>query len=220
MDKSRPRSVLLPALSTDPELVDTDFFWEAHWKKVVAALVVVVVGILAVGGWAYYRADRSASAAALYSVAESPESWREVTEKYPGSIAAGNALMRMATALRAEGKDGEAAAEFEKFATSQPDHPLAGAAWLAIGEIKQAQKDTPGALESYRIASGRYQSSYAAPLALLAEARLLAAEGKAGESKAIIESIGTSYPDGPAAMVAAAELGALTGQQPATDRAP
>ena len=85
---------------------------------------------------------------------------------------------------------------------------LAVVDWLAIGEIRQLQNNKPDALEAYRVASGRYQSSYAAPLALLAEARLLATEGKAGESKAILESIGSSYPDGPAAMVAAAELAA------------
>ena len=81
---------------------------------------------------------------------------------------------------------------------------------LAIGETRQSQNKKPDALEAYRVASGRYQSSYAAPLALLAESRLLAAEGKAGESKALLESIGTSYPEGPAAMVAAAELAAIS----------
>jgi len=30
MDKPRPQSILLPAVSTDPELLAGDFFWEAH----------------------------------------------------------------------------------------------------------------------------------------------------------------------------------------------
>ena len=211
MDNSRPRSVLLPALSPDSELVDSDFFWEAHWKKFVAALVAVVVGILAVGGWAYHRANVASAAAALYATADKPEIWQEVVAKYPGSVSAGNAQMRIAAALRAEGRTDEAVAELERFTSSQPEHLMAGAAWLAIGEIRQLQNNKPDALEAYRVASGRYQSSYAAPLALLAEARLLAAEGKGGESKAILESIGSSYPDGPAAMVAAAELAASAG---------
>ena len=211
MEKSRPRSVLLPALSSDAELVDGDFFWEAHWKKFVAALVAVVVGILVVGAWAYHRANVASAAAALYATADKPEIWQEVVAKYPGSVSAGNAQMRIAVALRAEGKTDEAIAELERLTSAQPEHPMAGAAWLAIGEIRQLQNNKSEALEAYRVASGRYQSSYAAPLALLAEARLLAAEGKAGESKAILESIGSSYPDGPAAMVAAAELAAISG---------
>jgi len=210
MDKDRPRSVLLPALSTEPELIDGDFFWEAHWKKIAAALIAVVVAILAVGGWSYHRANVASSAAALYATAGEPGVWQEVVAKYPGSVSAGNAQLRIAASLRAEGKPDEAVAELERFTSAQPDHPMAGAAWLAIGEIRQLQGKQPDALEAYRVASGRYQASYAAPLALLAEARLLASQGKGGESKAILESIGSSYPEGPAAMVAAAELAAIS----------
>lgn len=212
MNKSRPRSILLPAVSTDPELPADDFFWEAHWKKFVAALVAVVVAILAAGGWAYYRSDRRSSGAELYALAATPEAWREVVALYPGSLVAGNAQVRIATALRSEGKLDEAAAELAQFVSSQPDHPLAGAAWLSVGEIRQLQQNTGGALEAYRMASGRYQQSYAAPLALLAEAKLLVSQGKSGEGRAILDSIGTSYPGGPAAMVAGAELAALGAQ--------
>ena len=209
MDKNRPQSVLLPAVSTDPESFAGDFFWEAHWKKFVAALVAVVLGILAVGAWAYHRASQSSASASLYAAAGNLDQWREVAASYPGSLAAGNAQLRIATALRSEGKVDEAVGVLEQFTSAQPEHPMAGAAWLALGEIRQMQKNPSAALEAYRAASGRYQQSYAAPLALLAEARLLASEGKSGESRAILESIGTSYPEGPAAMVSAAELAAM-----------
>ena len=212
MDKNHPQSVLLPAISADTASLDSDFFWEAHWKKFVALIIAAVLGILAVGAWAYHRASVASQSAALYAAADDPQTWRAVVEDFPGSVSAGNAQLRIAAALRAEGKLDEAVAGLEKFTASQPEHPLAGAAWLAIGEIRQLQNDNPAALEAYRIASGRYQTSYAAPLALLAEARLLAAEGKTGESRAILESIGSSYPEGPAAMVAGAELGAINRQ--------
>lgn len=210
MEDSKPRSVLLPALSTDSEFSDSDFFWDAHWKKIAVALVVIILGILATGAWAYLRASAASASAAFYAAATGPEAWSEVVAKYPGSLSAGNAQLRIAASLRSEGKLDEAVATLEQFTSAQPDHPLAGAAWLAIGEIRQLQKNTSAALEAYRTSSGRYQSSYSAPLALLAEARLLATENKSGESKAILESIGTSYPEGPAAMVAAAELSALS----------
>jgi len=210
MDKNHSQSVLLPAVSTGAELLDGDFFWEAHWKKVAAGLVAVVIAILAAGAWAYHRASLAAESAALYASASDPQAWREVASDFPGSMSAGNAQLRIASALRSEGKLDEALAELQQFTTAQPEHPLAGVAWLASGEIRQLQKNTPAALEAYRMASGRYQQSYAAPFALLAESRLLAAEGKAGESRAVLESIGTSYPDGPVAMVAAAELAATS----------
>lgn len=210
MDKPEPRSVLLPALSTDLEPSDGDLFWEANWKKFAAALVAIVLGILAVGAWSYHRANLASSASALYAAAGTPEAWQQVVTQFPESVAAGNARLRLAAALRAEGKTEEAIAELERFTSAQPEHPMAGAAWLTVGEMRQLQNKKPEALEAYRVASGRYQSSYAAPLALLAEARLLASEGKAGEGRAILESIGSSYPEGPAAMVAAAELAAVS----------
>lgn len=220
MDKPRPQSLLLPAVSTDPELLGEDFFWETHWKKFVAGLVAIVLAILAVGAWAYHRSNTHAEAAALYAGATTPEAWREVMAKYPGSLAAGNAQLRLAAALRAEGKLDEAVSELRQFTSAQADHPLAAAGWLTLGEILQLQKNNDGALDAYRTASGRYQQSYAAPLALLSEARLLAAAGKPGESRAILESIGTSYPEGPAAMVAAAELGAQGAQSGSPAPAP
>ena len=191
-----------------------DFFWEAHWKKIVAALVAVVIAILAAGMWAYLRASKSAAAASLYASAASVGQWRAVAEQYPGSVAAGNAQLRIAAAMRDEGKADEAVSVLDQFTSAQPDHPLAGAAWLMVGEIRQSKGDSVAALAAYREASGRYRDSYAAPLALLAEARLLAAEGKSGESRAVLESVGPSYPGGPAAMMAAAELGAASGQPP------
>ncbi len=217
MEKKRHQSLLLPAVSTDPEMIDGDFFWEAHWKKAVALLVAVVAGILAVGGWAYHRASVASEASVLYAAAAGIDQWREIAAQYPASVSAGNAQLRIASTLRAEGKFDEAIAVLEACTAGQPDYPLAGAAGLALGEMQELRKNTAAALEAYRGVSGRYQQSYAAPLALLAEARLLAAEGKAGESRAILESIGTSYPEGPAAMIAAAELAAVSKQnRPAT----
>ena len=220
MDKNHPHSVLLPAISTDSPSLESEFFWEAHWKKFVALVAIAVVGILVAGLWAYHRANVASQSAAMYAAADDPQTWRAVAEDFPASVSAGNARLRIAATLRAEGKLDEALAELEKFTSSQPEHPLAGAAWLASGEIRQLQKNSAAALEAYRVASGRYQSSYAAPLALLAEARLLASEGKSGESRAILESIGTSYPEGPAAMIAAAELAAIARQSGQPPQAP
>ena len=73
------------------------------------------------------------------------------------------------------------------------------------------QKNDAAALEAFRTASGKYASSYAAPMALLAEARLLIAGGSRGEAKAVLDSIGISYPQTPAAMIAAGELSRFEG---------
>ena len=205
MDPDRP-SILRPALDPALELTDSDLFWQAHWRKFAWALAGLVLLILAVGLWKFRAAQVRHAAEALYSSATDEAGWREVVEKFPGSLPAGNARLELASALRAGGDTGAAAAELEQLLSSQPDHPLAGAACLLLGELRQLQGEPEAALEAYRRASSSYPTSYAAPLALLAEAKLLASRGSAGESRAVLQSIGSLHPGTPAAMIAEAEL--------------
>jgi TolA-binding protein len=136
--------------------------------------------------------------------------WREVAEKFPGTIPAGNAQIRIASALRAQGDLAGSAAELEKFTATFPEHPLLGAAWLTLGEIRQVQGDRNAALTAYRTASSRQKDSYAAPLAMISEARLLGTQGAEGEARAVLQSVQALYPETPAAMVAGGELQRMT----------
>jgi tetratricopeptide (TPR) repeat protein len=203
-------SILRPVLDPALELSDSDLFWQAHWRKFVWGLAGLVLLILAVGLWKFREAQLRHAAEALYSSATGEAGWREVVEKFPGSIPAGNARLELASALRAGGDTGAAAAELEQLLSSQPDHPLAGAACLMLGELRQLQGEPEAALEAYRRASSAYRNSYAAPLALLAEAKLLESRGSAGEARAVLQSIGSLHPGTPAAMIAEAELARRT----------
>lgn len=212
-------SLLKPAI--DPSLVmsDSDLFWQEHWKKFVWGLAGLVLLILAVGAWKFWTAATLSSAEALYSTANGAEAWREVVQKYPRTVPAGNAQIRLADSLREAGDLPAAAGELESLLASQPEHPLAGTAWLTLGELRQIQGNADGALEAYRSASSRAKTSYAAPLALLAEANLLKMRGSAGEARAVLQSVGSLHPGTPAAMVAEAELARLV-QSPASTAAP
>ena len=210
-------SLLRPAIDPALEFSDSDLFWQAHWKKFVWGLVALVSVILAVGAWKFWTAATLSSAEALYSTASAPDGWREVVEKYPGTLPAGNAQVRLAESLREAGEVPAAAGELEKFLAGQPEHPLAGAAWLTLGELRQMQGNTGGALEAYRTASSRHRTSYAAPLALLAEANLLKSGGSAGEARAVLQSVGSLHPGTPAAMVAEAELARWDTARPAPE---
>lgn len=215
MEENRP-SLLKPAIDPLLEMSDTDAFWQEHWKKFVWGLVAVVLLILAAGAWMFRASHVRSAAEALYSEASGVQGWQNVIVQFPGSLPAANARLRIASSLRAEGKLDEAVAELEKLVADHPDYPLIGAAWLTLGEVRQSQGKNESALEAYRAASSGRAASYAAPLALLAEAGLLASEGKDGQAKAVLESIGTLYPDTPAAMVAAGELARFPGQPTAS----
>lgn len=191
---------------------DSELFWQEHWRKFLWGLVAVVVLILAVGAWTLYASHVRSSAEALYSAADSPEGWRKVMQQYPGSEPAGNAQIRLAADLRASGDIDGASAELENFTENYPEHPLAGVAWLTLGEIRQSQNRSESALQAYRVSSSKYQDCYASPIAMIAEAKLLAEQGQTGEARAVLESIGSLYPQTPAAMVAAGELARLPSQ--------
>ncbi|MEX1045326.1 MAG: tetratricopeptide repeat protein [Chthoniobacterales bacterium] len=208
MEEQRP-SVLKPAIDPSLDMTDSDLFWQEHWRKVVWGLAVLVALILLVGVWNLWSAQTQRSAESLFSTAAGPEGWREVVQQFPASVVAGNAQMRLADVLRGEGNLDGAAAELEAMVASQPDHPLAGAAWLTLGEIRQVQGSKEAALEAFRTASSRHKESYAAPLALIAEASLLQADGSTGEARAVLQSVGSLHPGTPAAMVAEGELGRL-----------
>lgn len=206
--EDRP-SLLRPAIDPALEFSDSDLFWQAHWKKFVVGLVGLVVLILGVGAWKLWTAATLSSAEALYSMATGADGWREVVQKYPGSLPAGNAQVRLAESLREAGNVPAAASELEKFLANQPAHPLAGAAWLTLGELRQIEGNPDGALEAFRTASSSHKTSYAAPLALLAEANLLKTKGSVSEARAVLQSVGSLHPGTPAAMVAEAELARL-----------
>jgi len=202
-------SLLKPAIDPALEMSDSDLFWQEHWKKFVWGLIGVVALILIVGAWKFWTAATLTSAEALYSTANGAEVWREVVRKYPRTVPAGNAQIRLAESLRETGDVSAAAGELENLLAAQPEHPLVGAAWLTLGELRQIQGNNDGALEAYRNASSREKTSYAAPLALLAEANLLATRGSVGEARAVLQSVGSLHPGTPAAMVAEAELARL-----------
>ena len=95
-------SVLTPLITPALEMSDNELFWQANWKKFLAVLLVVVALIFLSGGWMWWTTSVRNAAESLYSQASTPEDWRGVVEKFPGSVPAGNAQLRLAAALRGE----------------------------------------------------------------------------------------------------------------------
>ena len=213
----REPSVLTPQVS-DPIYTysASDLFWEEHWKKFVWGLVAVVVLIIGAGIWSWRQASVRYSAESLYSTATTPEAWREVVAQYPGSVAAGNAQIQLAAALRQAGDLDGAVALLQEMTSSQPHHPLVGVAGLLLGEIRQLQGSNESALQTFRETAANRAAGFAGPLASLAEGRMLVAMDKPDDARAVFQSIAAMNPETPAAMVATGEAAALAPAVPQT----
>jgi tetratricopeptide (TPR) repeat protein len=182
----------------------TELFWEKNRQTIlVAAGVIVIVG-LGVLWWAINLHNTKLAAQAFFAQAKTPDAWREVITKYPGSMPAADASFLLAEALRKEGKTDESTALYQKFLTEFPEHPLVGGARLGIAENYAAAGKTTEALTSLKAAQSA--GGYAAPFATLLEGRLLLREGKLEEAKAVFSRIVSTYNNSPLARLAFAQV--------------
>ena len=86
-----------------------------------------------------------------------------------------------------------------------PEHPLLSGAWTSLAANLEAQGKADEAVATYQKVSTSYASSFSAPVALMAQARLLKAKGKTEEAGRIYEQVTNRFPDNIAAQQAAQE---------------
>ena len=67
-------------------------------------------------------------------------------------------------------------------------------------------RKTDEALATYQKVSTSYATSFSAPIALMAQARLLAAKGKTDEARRIYEQVTTRYPENIVSQQATQEI--------------
>jgi tetratricopeptide (TPR) repeat protein len=182
----------------------TEIFWEKNRQKIlVAAAVVVIVG-LGVLWWVINLHNTKLAAQAFFAQAATPDAWREVIAKYPGSMPAADASFLLAAALRDEGKIEESTAIYQKFLTEYPEHPLVGGARLGIAENYAMAGNSAEALTAFKAAQAA--GGYVAPFATLLEGRLLLREGKLAEANSVLSKVVTTYQGTPSALIARAQV--------------
>jgi TolA-binding protein len=198
-----------PPASNPDSGFDPVAFWYLHKTKVIALLVLFVVGL---AGYAIQQMmesnARAASQAALAS-AKSEDDFKKVIADHPGSIAAANARLKLSEMQRKAGKVEESAATLRAFIEQNPQHPLLAGAWLGIAENQETAGKTDEALATYQKVATTYPTSYAAPLALLAQARLQKAKGQIDLAKRTYEQVVTQFQNSDFAQQALQESAAL-----------
>jgi len=65
-------------------------------KKIIVASIAALLVLIGIGAYIGWQTLQSSQAEASYDSATNIEGWQKVVDRFPGSIAAGNALLRIA----------------------------------------------------------------------------------------------------------------------------
>jgi TolA-binding protein len=178
-----------------PAGFDPIVFWMENKSKIITYAALLLAGLAAFAAYQISTQHNKTASEALFAQAVKPDEFRQVIQKYPRSIAAGNAQLMLAEALRSEKKFDEALATLRDFVNQFPDHPLAAGGALGIATTLESQGKIDEAFDAYQQVSVKYSNSYAAPVALMAQGNILAAKGKTEDAKRTYENVVSQFPE-------------------------
>lgn len=205
--------------AAEPVLEIGDMEWEIFWQRHKGKILCGIVAFLALvgGSIAWYISNALANRAAEEALARAndPTGYEAVIKDFPRSNPAADALLLLAAEQRNVGKMEESTAAFRKFLDTWPDHPLAGAALLGIGQNSDASGNANAAITSYQEVLARYPGSYAAPFAVFSEAEILLRDFRRDEAGRALNSILAQFPDSVPARMATEQLARLGTANPA-----
>jgi len=197
--------------SPDPEIIplpgfDPLVFWMQHKGKILVYAGILAIVLVSLVAYQIISHDRLVDSQRLYAQASTEDDYRQIIQKYPHTVVAGNASLMLAEKLRDEKKYDEAIATALALIDQYPDYPLLDAAWLNQAATLEAAGRTDEALNKYQQVASKFATSYSAPQALLAEAALLKSKGRLDEAKHIYENVKSQFPESPFAADAMQQL--------------
>ncbi len=202
---SSPADTPPPAAAIEPGF-DPLVFWIQHRAKIVLFGGLLIVALATFGVSEFLRHQKLDGARQLFAAAKTAEEYRKVIAEYPGTTAAGDAHLLLASELRKEGKLEESSALLRTFTTQYPEHQLLSGGWTSLAANLEAEGKADEALAMYQKVSASYAGSFSAPVALMAEARLLREKGKKEEARKVYEQVAKTYAESPVAQQVAAEM--------------
>jgi TolA-binding protein len=194
--------------TTDPAL-ETEVFWLKYRTPVIVALIAVLLGSAAYGGYNFVIARRDSAAAELLAEAKSGPDYQKVINDYPSASAAASAYLFLAESQRNEKKLADANATLKTFVEKNPKHELVPTAKMAMAGSLESLGKADEALEMYKRVAAEHPKSYNAPFALLAQAHLLKLKGQIDEARRACETVITQYRDSYASTEASRYLRVL-----------
>ena len=181
-----------------------ELFWQKNRRTILFAAAVAVLAVVGTAYWVISLHNLKVAAEAFFAQAKSPEAWREVIAKYPGTMPAADAMFLLAESQREQGNVPESTATYQKFLTEYPGHPLAGGARLGLAENDSAAGNAAGAFTALQ--ATQTGGGYAAPFAALLEGRMLLRDGKLAEAKEVFTKLVTTYQTSPLSRLAIGQV--------------
>jgi predicted negative regulator of RcsB-dependent stress response len=186
--------------------LDATVFWLRYKNELLIALIVIVLGAAAYGGYQMYKDQHSNAAADLLGAATSIPGYQQVIDRYPGTAAAASAYLLLAEQERGQKKYAEANATLRAFINKFPEHELLPSAHLAMAANLESLGKPDEALSTLQRLVTNYPKSFVVPVALIAEVHLLKAKGRTDEARRICENFLTQYRDSYLASEASRQL--------------
>jgi tetratricopeptide (TPR) repeat protein len=199
---------------TPPTGFDPLVFWLRYKNSIALFSGLLAVGLLIFGVSEFTRRQSAKSAAVLFGSAKTAEDYRNVASRYPRSPVATNAALLLAEELRNEGKYEEALDALRKQTGQKAQHPLISGVWNSIAMTQEAQGQQDDALATYEKVSTTYPTSFSAPVALLAQARIRKAKGENQEAGRLYDQVIASFGDSNFAREAIMESQTLKAPEP------
>lgn len=202
-----------------PVLEDSSLEWDLFWEKnkslILAIVAAIVIGGVGAAAWFAYSSSQNAAAQTLLAEANGVSDLQAVVDKFPKTMPAADALMRIAAAEREAGNMEKSTAAFRDFLNQFPKHPLAGGALLGVAMNQDAAGDFQSAMATCQQVVTQFPQSYAAPFAAYTEAEILLRGFQIEEARRGFNMVVTQFPASPAARMAAGQLSRLGGEAPA-----
>ena len=195
-------------------LLDKFLAWFETSKKQAAwgiAIIAVVAFVVSFFFWRHGQREDQASKALTMAMAdmsfrdgrrvEDPEAYLKVAADYPGTEAAGRALLQAGGTLFTQGKFTEARTQFERFLHEYPGSPFQPEASLGAAACLDAEGKTSEAVVAYGNVAKNYPSATVTPQAQFALARIYEAQGKSEQAWLTYEKL--AQEQGPASSMGA-----------------
>jgi tetratricopeptide (TPR) repeat protein len=190
--------------------VQVELLWARHGKKIIWAAIIVLFILICAGAYLGYQTVRNSKAAKAFVGAHDIKGWQSVIRRYRGTIAAGNAELRIAGAQADSGQYDASDKTYQGFLHDYPNHPLYVNALFGLATNAEAEGKPDDALHYYSEISNRYSSSYLAPMALYNQGLIAESRGNLKEALQNFEDTIQRYPQSVVASEAAQDAGRLT----------